>query len=168
MLIISYIATALLVCGIILTSHPQEYLYIEIQKHENGTIIGRNTSPIILNSSTYNFINSTLYIQKGIELNSSIKAIFGSEFEISGDTESSISSKIYPIVKLPYNPLGISITKIEGDNITLDCYGSNITIIKGSSWKNVTNRTNKIDDRYVSITTTIAVYNHGHVPVIAW
>lgn len=161
-------ATALLVCGITLTSHPQEYLFIEIQKHENGTIIGINTSPVISNSSTYNLINSTLYIQKGIDLNSSVKAICCSKFEISKRMESGISSKIYPVVKLPYNQVGISITRIDGDNITLNCYGSNITLMKGGSWKNMTNRTNEIEDRLINVTTTIVVYNRGHVPVIAW
>lgn len=127
----------------------------------------KNTSPPILSSSAYNLINSTLYIQKGFELNSSVKAICGNELEISEDTGSSISSRLSPVVNLPYNQIGISITRIDGDNITLNSYGSNITLMRGGSWKNTIDPTNAKDDGLLNA-ATIIVYNHGHVPVIAW
>lgn len=168
LLIIGYIATSLLVCGIVLTSHPQEYLFIEIQKHQNRPTIEGNASLLMINSLAYNLINSTLYMQKGTELNASVIAVYGSEFETSGDTGSSISSRIYPITNLPYNQEGVSITKIDGDNITLNCYGSSIILAKGGSWKNVINRTDTVEDRLINVTTAMDVHNYGPVPVIAW
>ncbi|MFB3765821.1 MAG: hypothetical protein ACE14P_11340 [Methanotrichaceae archaeon] len=70
-------------------------------------------------------------------------------------------------MNLPYNQIGISITRIDGDNITLNSYGSNITLMRGGSWKNTIDPTNAKDDGLLNA-ATIIVYNHGHVPVIAW
>jgi hypothetical protein len=93
---------------------PQTYLFIETQKHKNGTIINGTPSSLFIDAPTYDLRNSTLRTVERIELNSSTKAIYGNKFQISGDIGSGISSRLYPIRYLPYNYGEINILKIEG------------------------------------------------------
>jgi hypothetical protein len=143
----------------------QTYLFIETQKHKNGTIINGTPSSLFIDAPTYDLRNSTLRTVERIELNSSTKAIYGNKFQISGDIGSGISSRLYPIRYLPYNYGEINILKIEGYNVTLDCYGKNATLMPGNSYKRRTTQPETIGERLLNVTTTVTVYNHGKVAV---
>ena len=147
------------------TGNQQTFLFIETQKHKNGTVISGNASHLAIDFPTYDLINSTVSTVERIELNSSTKAIYGNEFQISGDIGFGISSGLYPVNYLPYNYGEINILSIEGDNATLDCYGRNVTLVPGDSWKIETIQPEKIGDGLLNVTTTVTVYNHGKVAV---
>jgi hypothetical protein len=66
---------------------------------------------------------------------------------------------------LPYSYGEINILSIEGDNATLDCYGKNVTLSPGGSWKIEKIEPEKIGDGLLNVTTTVTVYNHGKVAV---
>ena len=148
------------------TGNQQMFLFIETQKHKNGTVISGNSSQLAIDFPTYDLINSTLRTVERIELNSSIKAIYGNEFQISGDIGFGISSGLYPVKDLPYIYDKINILSIEGDNATLNCYGKNVTLVPGDSWKMETIQPEEIGDGLLNVTTTVTVFNHGKVAVM--
>jgi hypothetical protein len=149
----------------LLAMNEERYPFIETQTYKNGTIINGTPGMLFIDAPTYILEDSTLTTTIGVELNSSTKAIYGDEYQISGDIGSGISGELYPVRDLPYNYGEIEILKIEGDNVTLDCYGENVTLMPGSSWKGVTTRPEMIGERLFNVTTTVTVYNHGKVTV---
>jgi hypothetical protein len=147
------------------SGNQQTFLFIETQKHKNGTVISGNPSDLAIDFPTYDLRNSTLSTVERIELNSSTKAIYGNEFQISGDIGSGTSSGLYPVKDLPYSYGEINILSIEGDNVTLECYRKNVTLVPGGSWKIETIQPEKIGEGLLNVTTTVTVYNHGKVVV---
>jgi len=143
----------------------QTFLFIETRTDKNGTLINGTQGSLFIDAPTYGLENSTLRTVEAIELNSSTKAVFGSEFEISGDIGSGVSSGLYPVVNLPYDYGEIHILKIEGDNVTLNCSGESISLTPGGSWKRVTTQPEEIGTRLFNMTTTVTVYNHGNASV---
>jgi len=149
----------ILVSGQVLT----KYLFIEVKTIENRTILSGNPHNNFVDGPTYDLEGSNLHSVMHPELDPSVKAIYGSWFQLTGDVDSGIGSGIHPIRNLPYIDGNISILNIQGDNVIMSYYGNSFTLAPGDSWKNETHQIEKREDAFLDVNTTIAIYNHGKV-----
>ncbi|HWQ18728.1 MAG TPA: hypothetical protein VN455_03050 [Methanotrichaceae archaeon] len=143
----------------------QTFLFIETRTDKNGTIINGTPGTLFIDAPTYDLRDSSLRTVEEVELNSSTKAVYGSHFQIFGDIGGGISSWLDPVIDLPYNHGEINILKIEKDNVTLNCYGEDVTLMPRTSWRREKTQPEEIGDRLLNVTTNVTVYNHGNVSV---
>jgi hypothetical protein len=80
------------------------------------------------------------------------------------------ASGLHAVKELPYSigsysGINISISKIQGDDVTLDLSGRELVLEKGESWKREREETQQIQDSLIDVTNTMTVRNHGRVSV---
>jgi len=148
----------------------EKHLFIEVWEHQDGKIISGKAHKMMIDFPTYHLENSTLKSMTPFDVNPSSLLILGKGSSLSGDMGGGAASGLHAIKELPYlvgsySCINISISKIQGDNVTLDLSGRELVLEKGESWKREKEETQQIQDSLIDVTNTVTVWNHGRVSI---
>lgn len=104
--------------------------------------------------------------QLNIEINDSLKAVYGDGMELGGCAGSGMSTYAYGVYDLPYERDKLKILEIEGDGTVHLSYNSLSIVLKsGEKWSNVesiidTKESNGVNTK-ARLTTTDTIVNYG-------
>ncbi len=151
----------------VMDKNPMKYLFVEARTIKNGTAISGESKfgKYFIDGPGYYLSGSNLRSSITPELDSSVKAIYGSYYELSGDAGSGASGSMDPIRDLPYTDGNVSILDIQGDKVTLSYDNNSISLLPGDSWKNETHQIEKSDYGVQNVITATVIYNRGKVTV---
>jgi hypothetical protein len=153
-----------------------KHLFIEIWEHQDGKVTSGTAHRLMIDFPTYELENSTLKSMIPFAADPLAIAILGQGSSLSGDMGGGAASGLSSIKVVPYQvsyhmpyPIGnysslnISITQIEGENVTFDLSGRQMVLEPGESWKRETSEVRQIQDSLMKVTTTLTIWNHGKV-----
>lgn len=144
------------------------HLFIEIWDHQDGTVISGKAHKLMIDFPTYNLEDSILKSMMHFSADPLAIAILGQGSSLSGDMGGGAASGLSSINEVPYIigkycGLNLSITRIEGKNVTFDLSGRQMVLEPGESWKKESSEIQQIQDSKMEVNTALTIWNHGLV-----
>lgn len=147
-----------------------EYVFIDQHIHTYGELIEGDHLPSNIDFPTYSFDNETGILEEwsetSLEINESLKAIYGHGQSLSGVAGSGKATGLSGVYELPYKEDKFRILKIDSNGTAyLEYKKVSIILRSGEEWTNITSKISISDYKgqtsKANLTITNKIINYG-------
>ncbi len=148
-----------------------EYIFLEFWVNEHGKILEGKPFNLFIDFPKY-WLNEDSHVLEGfvnsefIQLNSSLKLIYGSGTSLSGGIGGGTASDLFGVYSLPFKDktANLEIKDLSGDGtVVVRVNEASISLNPGGKWKSTFKTIFKHEGGVVEVEKRITLINHGFV-----
>ncbi len=148
-----------------------EYIFLEFWVNEHGRVLEGEPFNLSIDFPRY-WLNEDSHVLGGIvnpefiQLNSSLKLIYGSGNSLSGDMGGGVASDLFGVYSLPFKDevANLEIRDLSGDGtVTVRVNETDISLKPGGKWESTFKTIFRHEGGVIEVEKRITLKNHGFV-----